>query len=197
MNRDYILEQVREIIPEPRRLHTQGLLDTAYHLAELYGVDRDKVEMAGTCHDMYRLLDSEEINKLIYKYGVDEKYLNNPSLAHSKIAVKAMAKDFGITDEDILAAVEFHTTGRPGMSKLEKIIYLADAIEPGRPFPGVEQIRAVSEINLDLAVLAMLKHSVKHLEDNNMDVDEDSIKAIEYLEKEMSERVISEGEVNE
>ena len=188
MNKDYILEEVRKIIPEARRKHTEGMLETALHLAELYGVDKDKVEIAATCHDMYRLLDSEDINRQIVKYGVDERYLNNPSLAHSKIATNALIKDFGMEDEDILNAVNYHTTGRESMSKLEKIIYLADAIEPGRPFPGVDEIRALAEVDLDLGVLAMLKHSVNHLKEKNMEVDEDSIKAIEYLEREIENK---------
>lgn len=187
MNKDYILTKAMEILPERRRKHTEGVIATALHLAKLYGEDEDKALIAATCHDMYRVRDIDELNRLIAYYHIPDKYLGKPELAHSKIAAKALEKDFAIEDKDIILAVEFHTTGRAAMSKLEKIIYLADGIEPGRDYPGVDTIREAAEKDLNLGVLTMLKHSVDYLKENNIPVEKDSLEAIDYLEKEMKE----------
>ena len=92
-------------------------------------------------NDMYRGVSEDVLNYYIKHLDLDKKYLNNCNLAHSKIAAIIMKRDYGIEDEDIINAVSYHTTGRPGMSLLEKIIYIADAIEPNRNYPGVDALR--------------------------------------------------------
>ncbi len=132
-----IKEYIEKHLSEKRRVHTEGVRKTAVELARLYGADEKKAETAALFHDMYRGLSAEILNGYVKQLGLDDKYLNNCNLAHGKIAAVAMQEDFGIQDPDILNAVSYHTTGRPGMSKLEKIIYIADAIEPNRDYPGV------------------------------------------------------------
>jgi len=102
----------------------------AVKLAEKYGEDPSKAETAALFHDMYRGVSVDVLNYYVKHLGLDEKYINNANLAHGKIAAIIMERDYHITDPDIIHAVSFHTTGRAGMSKLEKIIYIADAIEP-------------------------------------------------------------------
>ncbi len=87
---------------------------------------------------MMRNISPEESAELVRRYGLPEKLADNPNLAHGKIAAKVLTDVYGMQDEDLLNAVRYHTTGRKGMSRLEKILYLADAIEPGRDYPSGE-----------------------------------------------------------
>ena len=127
-----IKDYIEKNLSEKRRIHTEGVRKTAIELAKLYGADEKKAETAALFHDMYRGLSGETLNGYVKQLGLDDKYLNNCNLAHGKIAAAAMQSEFDIHDPDILNAVSYHTTGRPDMSKLEKIIYIADAVEPKR-----------------------------------------------------------------
>ncbi len=141
MKKDYICEFAEKNLSEKRKIHTDGVRKTAALLAERFGADPEKADIAALCHDIYRGKTVDEINDYVNKIGLDTKYINNPNLAHGKIAAYVMESELGIDDGDILNAVKYHTTGRAGMSLLEKIIFIADAIEPGRDYPGVEEIR--------------------------------------------------------
>lgn len=146
---------------EKRFRHTLGVRDEAVRLAAFWGCDTEKAELAALLHDFCRNLTVEESNAYVRKYGLAEKYLNNVSLAHSKIACRMLQEEYGVEDEEILHAVSNHTTGRPNMSVLEKIIYLADAIEPGRDYPGVDELREMAYNNLDKACLSALDRSIR------------------------------------
>ena len=136
-------------LSEKRRLHTLGVRDTAVALALKYGADPSKAEIAALAHDLYRGLRGEELNKTVKELGLSDKYLDNPNLAHGKIAASMLRSRYGVDDEEILNAVSFHTTGRKDMGTLEKVVFLADAIEPGRDYPGVEAVREASEVSLE------------------------------------------------
>ena len=92
-----------------------------------------------------------------------------------------MRDKLDITDEDILNAVKYHTTGRAGMSTLEKVIYLADAIEPGRNYPDVDKVRKLAEISLEKACLFSMEHSINYIRERGLFLHEDTIKARDYL----------------
>ncbi|QHI73689.1 bis(5'-nucleosyl)-tetraphosphatase (symmetrical) YqeK [Aminipila terrae] len=183
MKTDYINNYIEKNISEKRKRHIYAVKDTALKLASLYGADLEKVETAVLFHDMFKELSGQEMNQYIKHFNLDSKYLNNSNLAHSKIAAAVMAKDYEITDEDILNAVSYHTTGRPNMSKLEKIIYLADAIEPNREYPGVEELRKAAFVNLDDACILSLTRTIDYVQSQNSILDEDTIKARDYLKE--------------
>ena len=121
--------------------------------------------------------------------AVGEYLRNNPNLAHGKIAAVVIQRDFGVTDPDIIQAVSYHTTGRPEMSLLEKIIYIADAIEPNRFYPGVDALRETAAEDLDRAVLQSLTNTINFVRGENRYLDEDTVLAKEYFEK-----IIKKGE---
>jgi ribosome silencing factor RsfS/YbeB/iojap len=171
----------QNLTPE-RKKHTEGVRKMAGELARKYGADVEKADIAAISHDFYRYLDGEELNSFIREHGLPEKYLNNPSLAHSKVAAIRLRSDFGIDDEDILNAVSYHTTGRPGMSVLEKVIYLADAIEEGRSYPGVDEIREAAREGLDQGVMRSLINTREHVLSKGRFLDEDTLKTIEFLQ---------------
>ena len=147
-----IREFVEHNLSEKRRLHTYGVCDTAVRLAKKYGCDVEKAQTAALLHDIYRGVSVSTLDYYVRHLCLDERYLGNANLAHAKIAAATCGREFGITDSDVINAVSFHTTGRAGMSLLEKIIYVADAIEPGRDYPGVDEIRKAAEEDIDRAL---------------------------------------------
>ena len=132
MNTSSICEYIEKNFSEKRKIHTEGVRQLAMKLAQQYGEGDaalvEKAEAAALYHDMYRGVPVDVLNYYVKHLELDEKrYKDNPNLAHGKIAAIIMERDFGVTDRDMINAVSFHTTGRPEMSLLEKIIYIADA----------------------------------------------------------------------
>lgn len=191
MNMDYIKREITDYIKEnfseKRRIHTEGVRITAVKLAEKYGENIENTEIAALFHDMFRGVRVDVINDYVNRLGLDKKYLNNPNLAHGKIAAKVMEQNYGIDNEDILNAVSFHTTGRAGMSRLEKIIYLADAIEPNRDYPSVDLLRNLADVNLDKAMVMSLERTIDYVRQQGSFLDEDTLKARDYYLKEKSD----------
>ena len=169
-------------LTEKRLIHTEGVRKTAARMCEIYGEDREKVDLAVCFHDLYGGKQAEELDRLIDKYGIPGRYKGNANLAHGKLAAAAMEQDYGITDEEVLSAVSFHTTGRADMSTMEKIVFLSDATEPGRDYPGVDALREMAEESLDRACLMSLEGTIKFLEEQGVaNIDSDTIEARDYL----------------
>ena len=195
MNTDFIYKFLRENLSEKRLRHIEGVKKTAGYLAEKYGENPEKAEIAALFHDMYRKLSDSEIDFYIKKIGLEEyRYKSNPNLIHSKVAAFNMKEIYGIEDEDLINAVSFHTTGRAGMSKLEKIIFISDAVEPSRSYPSVGVLRNLAEHDLNRACLVSLESTVKFLEKEGIEIDRDTIEAREYFRK-MMERVMNNNEL--
>jgi predicted HD superfamily hydrolase involved in NAD metabolism len=180
---DSIYNYIEKNSSESRKTHIDGVVITADILALHYGADRQKTKVAALCHDLYRGIKDEALNIYVKQLGLQKKYLNNGNLAHGKIAAEMIKKDFGIEDEDILNAVRYHTTGRAGMSTLEKVIFLADSIEPGRSYPGVEEIRQIAENDLDLACLMCLERTIEYINKKGYFLDPDTLDAKEWFLK--------------
>lgn len=183
-----IKEYIERNYSEKRKLHTEGVRKTAIELARKYGADEKKAEIAALFHDMYRGMPEKSLNYYVKNLELDDKYLNNCNLAHGKIAAIVMKRDFDIEDDDIINAVSYHTTGRAGMSLLEEIIYLADAIEPNRAYPGVEKLREIAQTDLDKACLMSLSSTIDFVWASGKYLDEETILAKEYLERKIKER---------
>lgn len=132
---------------------------------------------------MYRGVSSEALNYYVKHLALGEKYMDNPNLSHGKIAAVIMERDYGVTDSDILNAVSFHTTGRPAMSLLEKIIYIADAVEPNRNYPGVDILRQAAEKDLDEACLLSLERTIEYVRGQGLYLDTDTVDARDYFKK--------------
>lgn len=184
MNADYINKYCRDHLTDKRLRHTEGVIEVAVQLAERYGADVEKAKTAAVCHDLYRGCSVEEINACIQRYGLDRRYLNNPNLAHGKIAAAFMEAELGVNDRDILNAVSYHTTGRRGMSLLEKVVYMADATERGRDYPGVEELRKTAVRDLDEAMIIALGNTIKYVGSRGGVIDKDTLDAYDELRKE-------------
>ena len=169
---------------KPRRVtHTKNVAIEAKRLAKKYGADVQKAEIAALLHDIARNLSQEEMNRYVRELHLGDRYLDNKNLAHSKVGVAIIKRDFGIEDQDILDAVAYHTTGRDGMTLMDKIIFLADAMEPGRKYPGVERLRELTEENLDKACAYSLRRTVDYVKSKGVYLDPYTSKALEYCER--------------
>lgn len=183
----FSIEEMRSYLKdnllEDRYNHTLGVVQTAIKLAELNNVDKTKAEIAALAHDIaknktiYELRDIINNNNITLSYD-EEK---TPELWHSIVSPILGREIFKIEDEEILNAMRWHTTGKENMSKLDKIIYMSDMIEPSRNFPGVELIREKCFKDLDEGVIKGLTHTIKYLLDKEFLVDINSIRARNYL----------------
>jgi len=171
-----------------RREHTERVMKTAEKLAERFGADVEKAKTASRYHDMARNMPVEELDEAVRRWDLGENLIGRPNLSHSKVACEIMRRDLGIEDEDILASVAFHTTGRAGMCLLEKVVFLADAIEPGRDYPGVDEIREATEIGLDEGCLRSLENTIQHINEQGGYMDPDTIEARDYLAEKLKNK---------
>ena len=193
MNTASICEYIEKNFSEKRKIHTEGVRQTAMKLAEKFGEGNlelvEKAELAALYHDMYRGVPVDVLNYYVKHLDLDEKrYKDNANLAHGKIAAIVIQRDFDEKDQDIINAVSYHTTGRPEMSLLEKIIYIADAVEPNRSYPGVQNLRQILEDDLDRAVLQSLTNTINYVRSEKKFLDEDTVLAQEYFEKKIKEK---------
>ncbi|NFO12071.1 HD domain-containing protein [Clostridium botulinum] len=174
---------LKENLNSNRYNHTLGVVETAKKLAEVNKISIEKAEIAALAHDVAKNLSLQKMQLIIEKNNIEltntEK--ENSNLWHSIIAPIEARNKLKINDEDILDAVRWHTTGKENMSILTKIIYIADMIEPGRDFPGVEKIRQTTFENLDEGVLLGLTESMKDLLNRNLIIDLNTIKARNYF----------------
>ncbi len=156
--------QVAERVDARRFTHILGCEETAAKLARRYGARELYARAAGILHDVTKCLKEKEQLQLCEKYGImlDIVEKQNPKLLHAKTGAAVAAAEFK-APEEICSAIRWHTTGRAGMTLLEKIIYLADYIEPGRKFEGVDRLRRLAEEDLDRAVLLGLEMSLSYV----------------------------------
>lgn len=143
--------------------HSRDVSRTAVRLAECWDIDIEKARMAGILHDCARNLKGDELLSVAQSNGLELGDIEKlqPALVHAPLGAILAQRRFGVTDPEILQAIRRHTTGAADMSPLDKIIYLADCIEPGRNYRGVEQPRELAEKNLDAAVLVAYDHSIQ------------------------------------
>lgn len=164
MDRQKALEIVKQALTEHRYQHTLGVTETAIILAERYGADPKKAEIAAIFHDYAKFRTKDEMKKIIISEKMEPALLEHEAeLWHAPVGAYLVETEVGISDQEILQAIKSHTSGRVGMTLLEKIIFLADYIEPGRKFPGVDEVREMAKNNLDQAVIQALVNTVQFL----------------------------------
>ncbi|HEY4553856.1 MAG TPA: bis(5'-nucleosyl)-tetraphosphatase (symmetrical) YqeK [Bacillaceae bacterium] len=182
MDRKTALEMVEKQIAGPRFQHTLGVVDTAVQLAGKYGADAKKAELAAIFHDYAKTLPVAELRSIIISEEMDPRLLDyHAELWHGPAAVFLVKRDAGILDEEILNAIRYHTTGRANMPLLEKVVYLADYIEPGRHFPGVEEVRELAKADLDSALRQALSNTIRFLAEKNSAIFPDTFEAYNDL----------------
>ncbi|MFR4808455.1 MAG: bis(5'-nucleosyl)-tetraphosphatase (symmetrical) YqeK, partial [Peptostreptococcus anaerobius] len=140
-----MIDKLDEYLPEKRKIHSINVSKSAVRLAKILGCDEKKAEIAGILHDTASV-KYEDVPKYCTKYSIvlDDMEQKSTALSHSVVGSYIARHEFGIEDEEILSAIRYHTTGRPGMTDLEKSVYLADLIEVGRNYPMVDELRELA-----------------------------------------------------
>lgn len=170
-------------LSEKRYKHVLGVAETAKKLAKLNGADESKAELAAMLHDIAKEMPIDEQMKILKKnnFNITEIEKASPQVLHGFVGEFLAREKFNIDDEEVLKAVAYHTTGKANMAKLEKIIYIADYIEPTRNYPGVEILRETTYKDLDEGVLMGINNTIKLLVDKNGVIHPLTIEARNYL----------------
>lgn len=165
MSRDELLNKISANLSKKRFLHVQNVAATAKKLAEHWGYSAvEKAELAGLLHDYAKEETDDTFKALIHKYHLDPELLQwNNNIWHGVVGIYKIKEDFGITDTELLRAIEVHTIGSCEMSLLDKILYVADYIEDSRSFDGVDTARRLAYEDLDAAVAYETLHTVAFL----------------------------------
>jgi predicted HD superfamily hydrolase involved in NAD metabolism len=179
MDKEQFKRHVEGLLAEKRFQHTLRVAKTAIKLAESYGGNPEKAEIAAILHDLAKYFDLEKMKEWMATHSeIPTDFLHfHPELWHAPVGAVYAREELSVLDQDILNAITYHTTGREGMSLLEKIIFLADYIEPGRQFPGVEEVRGLAERDLDKAVAKALKNTIEFLLSRSQPIYPDTIHA--------------------
>jgi predicted HD superfamily hydrolase involved in NAD metabolism len=182
-NEKQMLNYLYKNLNESKLKHSLSVSETAVSLAVKYGENVEKARISGLVHDCAKGMKDEELIKVArtHEIQLDEVCISNPSILHGLVASIIAKEEMGIEDEDMLMAIRYHTTGRRNMSVLEKIIYIADYIEPLRTFDGVEELRRLSNIDLDETVVQSLENAIRYVISQNGLLHTDTIHARNYL----------------
>lgn len=159
---------------EKRYEHTLGVEYTCACLAMRYGIDMEKAMTAGLLHDCAKhLLPEKKLQKCKkYNLPIQEFERKNPELLHAKLGAYFAEHKYGVKDTEVLSAITWHTTGRPAMTMLDKIVYIADYIEPNRnQAPNLSVVRDLAFKNIDLCLLTILEDSLDYLDKKKAAVD--------------------------
>lgn len=179
---------LKKELDEDRYQHTLGVMYTSASMAMRYGADVTQALLAGLLHDCAKCIPGDKKIHLCEKYGlpVSDVEYENPGLLHARFGAYLAEKKYHIHDQEIIHAISSHTTGRPGMSLLEKIVYIADYIEPGRrELPNMKEVRPLAFTNIDQCLYRILEDSLVYLNSRNISVDPMTQKTYDYYKNEL------------
>ncbi len=164
MKREDIVRIVQERLPAKRWEHTAGVMHTAVKLAEKYGADPQKADLAAILHDCCKYWPVDKMKQVIIERNLPADLLDyDKELWHAPVGAYVASAEFGVDDGEVLDAIRYHTSGREHMTLLDKVVCLADYIEPGRDFPGVDKIRELAEHSLEKALIAGFDSTIQFL----------------------------------
>lgn len=179
---------LRKNLSEKRFMHSVRTAETAEKLCMLYGCDVEKGRIAGLLHDAARELDKDAVYKLVEQDGMRISRIENeyPVLLHGRAGAVIAKNQLGITDEEILDAIRWHTTGKSGMSRFTSILYVADYIEPGRMHISNDFRNRIKELNLEKLVMEVVRNSIAYCRQKGYSVAEHTFMLYHELEKKVS-----------
>ncbi|ACB84130.1 bis(5'-nucleosyl)-tetraphosphatase (symmetrical) YqeK [Natranaerobius thermophilus] len=162
---NYYNDQLQKILTPARYTHSMRVVQTSLKLAPKFDADYQKTALAALVHDRGKEIGVNQLIKIAEQAGLilDEAETSHPGLLHGPVGAYLLKQEGKINDEDILQAVRFHTTGRPGMSSIEKAVFLADLIEPGRDYPNVDILRKLSFNEPYLGLVKALDWTLEYL----------------------------------
>jgi len=164
MNKDKAIQEVEKQLSTKRFEHTLRVADSAVQLANRFGVSAEKAELAAVYHDYAKLRSHEEMRRIILESQLPNDLVQyHPELWHAPVGAILVNQEQHVKDRDVLRAIRNHTTGRAHMNKLEMVVLLADYIEPGRSFPGLDEVREVANKDLIRACWMSIRNSIQFL----------------------------------
>lgn len=177
-----IYQIVKNKLSEKRFYHSECVVERCIEYAQLYGIDVEKMKIAGIAHDIAKEIPKEEQVKVAEAYGVqlDEIEKTHTPLIHAKLGAEIAKKDFGCS-EDICESIKWHTTGKENMSMMEKILFMADATGKDRTFENTEYLYNLAKENINEAIIQLLKECITDVMNRSLLVHPDSIKAFNYM----------------
>ena len=182
-------ELLKSRLKEKRYYHSLCVADEAKRLAEKYGADPDKMYLAGLLHDITKNISDDEQLQTFKKFdimlSVTEKA--SPLIWHAMSGALVVKHELGITDEDIISSIRYHTTGKADMTLCQKIIFVADLTSADRNYPDIEEIRAAANRDLDECIIGILKFTIKDIVSKNKPLHPDTLDAYNYLITERKE----------
>jgi len=184
MNFDHLVVSVKKILSAKRFNHTIGVVNTSAMLADRYDVSLESAQIASLLHDIAKEQAYNKLEEQLKYFGELEYLSFSPSVWHAPVGANIARNEFGIKDQDILNAIKYHSTGRPKMTKLEQIVFLADYIEPNRTQPNVDLIRKLATQNLETAVAQTLADTVAYLKSKKeVNIHPDTVAACDYYRR--------------
>ncbi|WP_280768531.1 bis(5'-nucleosyl)-tetraphosphatase (symmetrical) YqeK [Salipaludibacillus daqingensis] len=179
MNEKQAFEVIRHALKPRRYEHTKRVVEEATLLAERYGGDIEKIRLAAILHDYAKYRSSVEMRDKVLKDSTLPIALLDygDELLHSFVGSVFVKQELNIDDEIVLSAIRYHTTGRASMTLEEKVVFLADYIEPGRTFPEAITTRELSKQDLDVACLESLKNTIGYLSNKSIGIYPDTFQA--------------------
>ncbi|MBU5483551.1 bis(5'-nucleosyl)-tetraphosphatase (symmetrical) YqeK [Clostridium sp. MSJ-11] len=188
-NEERIEAFLKENLDNKRYQHSLRVRDTAIDMAKHFGIDENKAAISGLAHDCAKWMNAYELINTVKKngYKIDEVCEKSPQLLHG-LAGAIIARDtMGIKDREIFNAIAYHTTGKKNMTLLEKIIYLADYIEPLRRYAGVEEIRELSYRDIDRAMIKSFDLTIKYIIERGQMLHINTVEGRNYIIKAVGE----------
>ena len=190
MDLDEIKIKLQAMLKPERYVHSLGVAQSSFDLAQKYGYDTQKAYLVGLLHDCAKNIPKQEQIEICRQNGIklDDIELITKGLIHAKTGVAVAQNEFGLADPELLNAICYHATGRENMTLLEKIVYVADMIEPSRAFGNLEELRREAFIDLDRALLMTMNLVLKFNIEKNSILHPTTLLARNYLLKTTSER---------
>ena len=188
MKREKMEYRLKKELDRQRYEHTLGVEKTAREMARVFGEDEERAALAGLLHDCAKCMPLSQMVKAAKHIELDPVMKESKALMHA-VAGRCVAESaYNVSDEAVLEAIRWHTTGRADMTALDKIIYLADMIEPNRkPYPGLEELRALCMKDLDEAMHTALRMSLEHVREQGKTLHPDTLAALAAYEPELME----------
>ncbi|ASN05167.1 bis(5'-nucleosyl)-tetraphosphatase (symmetrical) YqeK [Virgibacillus necropolis] len=182
MRKEEAIKVVQPALTKERFDHTLRVAETAVKLADLYKVSTEKMELAAIFHDYAKYRPLEEMKEIIVSSHLPNDLLDyHHEVWHGPVASVVVEEQFGIFDQEIKDAIRYHTTGKTNFGTFEMVLFLADYIEPGRAFPGVEKVRNMAYEDLNHACLMVSHNTIQFLLSKNATIYPDSIHAYNYF----------------
>ena len=171
-------------LSDKRYQHTANVKKMAVKLAQKYGEDPEKAALAAWLHDLAKEKPRDELLRILGENAImaDNAEKRPPQVWHGICAAILAKQEWGVDDPDILSAVACHTTGRPGMTRLDKILFLADMTSAERDWPGVDELRRLEMKDLDAAMLSGLDQTIRFVQQGHKPVDPMSAAAYHDLQ---------------